>query len=241
MTTKQSKNVITSTLLAIVFCLIFSSCNNDNNNPYIPGTACYDFVTFVETSETGSVFTFQKSNDSELITLTSAERLNPEKVKPGSRIIIQYIPSGGQDVYQSGPITLYGIAQITNGKTDPMTMDEIRAWPSNRIKMHSISRSGNYIDVWLEANISNAPKRFVIVADQATVNDEYPQLYLIFESDNNVNIPRQVYGSFDLNPVWELNSCKGVQVHYQDVTGDEVVKFEKTSKVPIQPGGDIIE
>lgn len=241
MITKKFTSGLFAALIICFLGLFSSSCNSDNDQPYVPDNVCYDFVTFVSTSDKGSVFTFRKSNDSDLITLTAAVKIDTEKIKPGTRVIIQYVPSGGQAPYESGPITLYGIAMITNGNVEAKPMSEIESWSNERVKMQTIARSGNYIDVWIEAALSQEPKHFVIVADEATMDNEYPDLYLVFETDRTMGNIRQIYGSFDMSQIWDQTTCKGVTVHYTTYNGNETVKFEKQTHIPILPGGDPIE
>lgn len=241
MITKKFTSRLFAALIICFLGLFSSSCNSESNQQYVPDNICYDFVTFVSTSENGSVFTFRKSNDSNLITLTAAVKIDTEKIKPGTRVIIQYVPSGGQAPYESGPINLYGIALITNGDVEAKPLTEIESWQNERFKMQTITRSGNYIDVWFEAALSQKPKRFMIVADEATMDNEYPELYLVFETDRNMGNIRQVYGSFDMSKVWEQPSCKGVTVHYNTYNGNETVKFEKPTQLPIIPEDAPIE
>ena len=107
---------LTSALLAVFFTIALglTSCNTDDDNGGGVDNLCADFVTFVSTGDQGTVFTFRKSGDSELITLTAPVKVDTQQIKLGSRVIIPYVPSGGQAPYQSGPINLYNITRIIN-------------------------------------------------------------------------------------------------------------------------------
>lgn len=212
----------------IVIGLLSTSCNSDDNSGGgIPDNLCADFVTFVNTNDNGSVFTFQKSGDSELITLTAPVKVDVNKIKPDSRVIIQYIPSGGQQPYQSGPINLYGITRIVNGGVDKEELSTITTWEQNNIKIMTIGRSGKYLDVWAEAAFGSNPKRFVLAADEATLEDEYPQLYLVFVADDEFARIRPLYASFDLSSVWDLSTSKGVKINYNTASGPETLTLQK--------------
>lgn len=220
----------------IAICLLSTSCNSDDNGGGgIPDNLCADFVTFVSTNDNGSVFTFQKSGDSGLITLTAPVKVDVNQVKPDSRVIIQYIPSGGQQPYESGPIDLYGITRIINGGVDKEPLSTITTWGYNTLNMMTIGRSGKYLDVWAEAAFGGNPKRFVLAADEATLEDEYPQLYLVFVADDEFARIRPLYASFDLSSVWDLSTSKGVKVNYNTASGTETLTLQKSGREPLQP------
>lgn len=240
MTLKKHSISFLIILFAVVLGLSVASCNSEDDGAMkLPDNLCADFATFVSTNDQGSVFTLRKSGDSELITLTAAVKVDTEQIKPGSRVIIQYVPSGGQEVYQSGPITLYGITRILNEGIEEESLETIESWGHDFLNVHTIARSGQYLDIWAEAVCGTNPKRFVLVVDEATLSDEYPQLYLIFVTDDDQGRTRQVYASFDLSKVWELESCKGATVTYYTNTGTETMTLQKG--LPLQPGGDVIE
>lgn len=227
---------LTTILTVILAATMMSGCNDDNGGgSTIPDNLSTDFATFVSSGDQGSVFTLQKDGDSPLVTLTAAVKIDTEQIKPGSRVLIQYVPSGGQEVYESGAIQLYGILQITNGDIEAVAKSEIDSWRSDRMKLNSMTRTGDYINVWMEVTVSNAPQRFVIAADEATINDEYPQLYLVMTSDNEMGRSYNLYGSFDISDIWDLETCQGVRIHYSDRNGDDSKTFQKDGILPIEP------
>lgn len=220
----------------IAICFLSTACNSDDNGGSgIPDNLCADFVTFVSTNDNGSVFTFRKSGDSGLITLTAPVKVDVNQLKPDTRVIIQYIPSGGQQPYQSGPINLYGITRIVNGGVEQKPLSTITTWGYNTLNMMTIGRSGKYLDVWAEAAFGGNPKRFVLAADQATLEDEYPQLYLVFVADDEIARIRPLYASFDLSSVWDLSTSKGVKVNYNTASGTETLTLQKSGREPLQP------
>lgn len=226
-----------SCFIIAIAAVVLSSCKKESTVDVgpIPDNVCYDFVTFVNSNNSGSTFEFRKSGDSPLITLTSTASIKTSELAPGSRVIIQYLPSGGQDVYQSGPITLYGIAQITNGNATTAPMADISAWGSDDIRVVTLSRSGQYLDFWGEATMTGNPRRFALAADESTLGDEYPMLYLIVDADNVNGRVHQLYASFDMSAVWNLSTCKGVQVNFKTSAGEDFMVFDKGNRQPFQP------
>ncbi len=227
----KNKFTITFVLwLAILLVgLISVSCSSDGekSGDGLPSDMCADFATFENTSGNGSVFTLRKSGDSELITLTAPVRIDVGKIKPETRLIIYYTPSGGQMPYESGPIDLYGITAIQNGTPEPTPLAKIESWTSQSMKMVSLTRSGEYLDVWAELSLDARPERFTLALDEATADSAYPELYLVFTSDSQIGRVRQYYASFDLSDIWDLASCEGVKIRYLGGSGEETVTFSK--------------
>lgn len=223
-------------LSIIMISVVFTGCNSDDGpGMQLPDNLCYDFVTFVSSNEKGSVFEFRKSGDSQLITLTSTTRIDTEKIKPGTRMIIQYLPSGGQQPYQSGPINLYGIAQIINGKPVDKTLAEINAMHFEPMTVRTIERSGNYIDIWAQAFGAGGNISLDLYLDEATADSEYPEAYLIYTFTNIDGTARQIYASFDISDVLALPTSKGIKITYTTPSGKETVRFDKDLSLPIQP------
>lgn len=234
----KSISKLTALLLVLTMCFGFSSCNDDNKNGIqIPDDVLFDFVTVVSTGDKGTVFEFRKNGDSSLITLTAGVQLDDKKVKPGMRVIIQYVPSGGQQAYQSGPITLYGIAMIANGKAEITSLENIDAIDGGPMKMHTISRSGQYVDVWIEASYINAPVTLGIYVDEATIDDAYPTAYLKFVPDRNSleQRPSQLYGSFDIKEVLDRPTSKGIIINYTNGSSNDQIRFDKDNREPLLP------
>lgn len=222
---------LTTSVFAIIISVIAgiftTSCNSETDSGDIPGV-CYDFATFVSTSDEGTVFTLRKNGDSPLITLTAAVKVDISQLKPDTRVLIKYLPSGGQAPYESGPITLYGLGLIFTGDVDSEPLATIESWKSDVINLKTMTRSGEYLDIEALGDYSSKATKFCLVADEATLNDEYPQLYLVFEGDNGLGYPHQLYASFTLSNVWELPTCKGVTINYHNYSGMETQTFNKT-------------
>lgn len=230
-------NLISAILAVITIGLVTVSCNSNSSTPGgFPDNMQTDFATLVSTSNDGTIFTLRKSGDSPLVTLSAAVKVDESVIKVGSRVIISYVPSGGQGVYESGPITLYGLAGVFNAAITKEPMTTIDSWQSQRLKMMMISRSGQYLDIWAELEYKTEPQRFVLAVDESTVDNDFPEVYLVFSSDmTSIGTPRQFYASFDLSSVWDLESCKGLVIHYNDTAGNKTLKLEKEGKLPLQP------
>lgn len=234
---------IINKLLAIctlLFAFGMSSCNDDDNTTGggFPSNLNTAFATFVSSGDNGSVFTVQKSADSPVATLTSTTKVSSDALKAGERVILQYVPTGS-DAYASGPVTIYGIGKIINGKVSEATETEINGMRNDYLKMLIFDRTGAYINIWAEATLRNEPAKFTIVADKATLGDAYPKLYVVFETDSDMGSTRSVYASFDIASVFNQSTCEGVEVYYRTRGGYEKKRFDKA--LLVDPGTDPVE
>lgn len=218
--------------LLVVF--TFQGCRNDDEpSANIPREAVYDFVTFAESSENGSVLTLQKNADSPLISyISDIDFSRVKSIQLGERLIICYNRVDG-DTYTSGNITVYGYLKLANSDQNLLygSASEFNGWKCPPMKVNSLWRTGCYIN--LDANISvlhaASPESFVVVADESTVHYQYPELYIYYqnENDNDGDNPYRVYASFDVSDLWEHSSCKGVIVNYPSSDGFNSVLFNK--------------
>lgn len=223
----------------MIAALVFTGCSSDSGPvDGMPDNLCYDFVTLVSTGDHGTVFEFRKNGDSQLITLTAAVKIDTERVAVGSRLIICYVPAAGQMPYQSGAIALYGIAPVVNGEPVPATLDGIMDLKHDPLTVKTLSRSGNYIDMWGEGYGVGEDVTIVLYVDKSTVDTEYPSTYLVYDTGGSEGSLRQVYASFDISDLLSRPLCKGVKVTYFGRTGDETVCFGKDSALPVLPDGN---
>jgi hypothetical protein len=214
--------------------MLLSSCSdskdkNENDDTLI------DIVTLVSTGDAGSLFTFQQDGDSPLISLTSNYVIDSQYVKPGERMMIAYVPTSGV-AYQSGPINLVSYRDIINGKCLEGTASEYSSWGTEEQQIYSLWRTGNYINVHAGAYVKSAPKRYILVADKETLNDALPQLYLLFETDNNQSgALSAIYASFDISDIWNRSNVKGLRVHVNNAMGSNTIAIDKDSKDNLIP------
>lgn len=223
----------------MIAALVFTGCSSDSDvSDGRPDNLCYDFVTLVSTGDRGTVFEFRKNGDSQLITLTAAVKIDTERIAVGSRLIICYVPAGGQMPYQSGAISLYGIAQVVNGVPQPATLAAIEALKCDPLTVKTISRSGNYIDVWAEGYGAGEDVTVALYVDESTVGSDYPSTYLIYDAGDTEGTLHQVYASFDIDNLLSQPDCKGVKVTYYGRKGCETVCFDRESVLPLRPDGN---
>lgn len=205
--------------VAILFATLgfFSSCSDDSE----PAIDYYqNIVTFEgNVGNSASRFTYRAIDDSPLITLTAPDYVvETDSAKgqyPGVRVFITYsyvvTPPAGD---LSGNIRLVAAAKVyqdtvTAVPTIPLDFTE-------PYQVVTLTRSGQYLNL-----VSIAPetkfysRHFYLEADESTLGDAYPQLYLRMSTDAYASQGNEtrVIGSFDMSPVWNLPTAQGVEVH----------------------------
>lgn len=205
---RRLNHLMTSVLLS----LIFAACGDDGVDGPVDMT-CTDIVTFEGNDGSDAVFTFQKVDDTPLITLTARTTIDEEEIPVGKRLLIYYNPPENQ-AYKSGEITLLGAKRITQSTVATEWSKDFADWDRDRVYLYSTWRSGNYLNVHVRLTYSTEPRIFCLAADPQTLDSEWPDVYLIHklasETDSH---DRAYYASFDLTPVWERQGVKGIRLH----------------------------
>ncbi len=203
-------------LVVLLIATLLPSCSGDEP-PYNDSAELYDIVTYLEANANGTVFTFQKQDDSPLITLFAPGKwLDSSIFKTGCRMLIGYYPANGEP-YQSGNINLSVVSVINNGVLKTGDTEKIGNWDNDAIFLNSIWRSGSYINIYFRVEQSAEKRRFLLMMDEATSQDEYPQLYLVHDMlGQPENYTRRAYASFDISELWDKSDCRGVTIHVND-------------------------
>ncbi len=202
-------------LFIIVASILLVACNDDG--PYNEQIALYDIVTFEGNSTDGALFSFQRRDDSPLINLfAKGVNVNGESVKQHDRMLIGYYPESGK-AYTSGNISLISITPVNQDTLRIATKEGLVGWDADAVFLNSMWRSGKYINMYIRVDHSTESRDFSLTMDEATRNEEYPHLYLVHNLlDAPNNFTRRAYASFDISPIWNSESCKGVIIHIND-------------------------
>ena len=211
-------------MLALTLSTCLVSCNDDDKDDVEMFMA---FVTYAESSKDGSVFTTRPNNDLPLVTFTSGIVLDSKKYSTGKRYIIGYTTPSNKR-FESGPISLMTIMNVTNGKAEEATLNAIQGMQNNLLEVSMLQREGQYLNIEATAPIQFQPKTFGIYVDDETIGNARPDIYIGFETDNTGGAYRTFFGSFDLSPIWDLPSCEGVRIHFHSNREQIYRDFDKT-------------
>lgn len=235
----MKKTFLAFLMMLLTLGLGLTSCS-ETDNPINVDDIVYDVVTIASTSSDGTTFTFRKLGDSPLITLTTNQAITGQNAQVGQRVLIGYVPDSGNR-YESGSITLVAIAVAYGSEIKTGTSEPTSGWKSDPYTMVQLWRSGEFINVQLMAAFSSEPSAFDLYLDTTTADSEYPEFHVVFLRDFTSDVNRDVFGSYDISPVWNLGSCKGVKVFYNSNSGVQSSLITKNTSVEITPTGQPVQ
>lgn len=226
------KNLIL-TLLAVP-AMLFSSCEDKGGDN--TGLIYTDIVTVESIEPTSTTFTFREKENSALLTLIYAGDINknlPDNTfKEDTRIVISYKPNSGKH-YASGTISLIAASNIYGaGEAVPEVEREgMSDFMSSQISLNSLWRTGDYINAVFAATTGKTPLKCEMVADAETLDNDYPQIHLIFKPDESLTHQQYIfYMSYSLKDIFARSKCKGVEVFFNDPNmAAKSVTIKKTS------------
>lgn len=215
---KTTKTLMLGAVLAAA--TVLTACSDDKNN----GMNQYvftDYVTLTGDNDNGATFTMHVDMNSPLLTYTSTRRLPSDKVKVGQRCVIMYtFPDGrefqanGQIARSSGPIDVSAYQTCINGGIEWKTSEDTNRFMTNSVQCQGAWIAGNYLNFNVAGLYRNEPKAFKLVADEATIDKAMPDVYLIFEADDQVGGAwKEIYASLDVSDIWANNKYDGFVLH----------------------------
>lgn len=223
------KNIFLTTAVCAAT-LSLASCNS-NDDPEGGRTVIYSNIVTVESVEsTGASFSFQKMDDSPLITLTTTQSVSGDGVnllKKGMRIVLSYTPASGEQ-YKSGPITAYQwVKTYGEGAQLPVvSASSTSNWYTYAVQQVMVQRTGPYLNAGLVTN--DTPSECRMVVDEATVNDEYPKVYVIYKSSTGPQPTNYViYASYSMTDLMEHDNFMGLDVTYEDSYGKHTIRVDR--------------
>lgn len=213
---------------------VFISCNDSNDDSV---DMFMSFVTYTESTETGSIFTTRQNLDSPLITYTSSIVLKADQYPVGKRYIIGFTNEENKR-FVSGPINLAAVMNVINGKIETATPEAIAKLSAGSYHLSLLQREGTYINIEAAAPMQYAPKTFGLYMDENTADNEIPEVYVGYEPDNTGGYERQFYASIDISSVWNKPTCKGIRFHFKNNGMDSEYTFEKNAPSTPEPLND---
>ncbi len=223
-------NVFKKTLIPVVAAVLsLASCDTGED---IPSSPIYTDVVTVASMSPATVFTMTPPEGSQLVTLTYNGSINKEVFEVGDRVLISYQTDAER--YQSGTINLAGIG-LTFGEGKPfeeVTSASTGGFVSQEVNRAEAWRSGRYLNVAFTANNNTMPAECRVVLDAETKNDEYPQLYLLYNQKTITVSPETAfYMSYSISGLFDLSGCKGVKFNYTTASGKQQITIENPSSM----------
>lgn len=228
------RKILACLMLTVFAATYLTSCDDDEDVPVYPNDSFYDIVTFIGHSKGNAVFELQKDGDSEPVRLTATGfSLDTTSIKVDTRLLLGYVPKSGI-AYQTDEITVTGIGSIFNDKVRSVDMTTLPDWDKNEIYLFSLWRTGKYINLFCQLTYTVNNAAFGLLADEMTLDNEYPDLYLVYEMDSSPeSYNKNFYASIDISDVWNRSTCRGVTIHLNNSNlGEDTFTFSKITFTP---------
>ncbi|MBD5163370.1 MAG: hypothetical protein HDT09_01550 [Bacteroidales bacterium] len=195
-------------LLSLMAAVILTACsnNNDNNTVIISNFATLDVI-----SPNGAIFTVQNPGETQVTTLTASQAINADNFKAGTRVFVQYtLPD---DATTSAKNCTLMAMYNTDGAGDMIqnaTAESTKDWETIETQLSEVTITGSFINIIGQANCDYTKYSCKLYVDETTLNDEYPQLYLIFLNEGVNEQYLTFLGSWNFEHIRQLPTSKGM-------------------------------
>lgn len=202
-----------SLAVAALISIAFVSCNSKEDD----GPTLYDFMLFStleSISDNGCSFEVQKNSETAPVILTSSVQLDKSTYKAGNRYVIRYSCEANEP-FVAGPISLSAVLGCFSDTTVFSNVQEISDLSDDIIDVMGAELVGKWLNMTAVAPLIAGPKTFGAYVNEETLENEYPDVYVVFVSDNNSSYNRyQFFGSFDISNLIDINTVRGITLHY---------------------------
>ncbi|MDE6276659.1 MAG: hypothetical protein K2M06_00965 [Muribaculaceae bacterium] len=195
------------------------SKNSEPENPV--GDVFSDIVTLATTGEEGTTFVYRMLNDSPEITLTTTQRFQDATVKPGARLMLNYIAKNGTQ-HESGAINVLSYVKCFGPTITTASTSSPTAWASSKVFLSSAWRSGKWLNLSMALEMGTTARRFELVLDPATADSAEPELHIVFTPDVvNAGMSLPAYASYDISALWDRQETEGLKIFFVSPDGNE--------------------
>ncbi len=196
--------------------LALSSCDKDEDIDRAYTDYRYDIVTFLGQNATGAVFEYLGHGDSASVRLQSRVALS-EEVKANQRVLLRYDFADNTasdhrniNVYSCNGIVSDSLRQ-TGASPDSLPMHEV--------KLRSLWRTGEFINLHCQVEYINTARTFMLVADGQTLSNDTVNCYLVHDlRGERGTFWRDCYASFNVGALWKKPTFKVMRIYLNDKT-----------------------
>ncbi len=210
---KKCLQHLTFLLLAI---LALASCDKQEDIDRAYTDYRYDIVTYLEENGTGALFEYLGHGDSAAIKLQS--RVSVSEVKAHQRVLLRYDFADKASNADLRNIDVFGCSAIFSDSLR-MIMESPDSLPRHQVKLRSMWRTGEFINVHCLVEFTNKSRTFMLVADGKTLDNDTVDCYLTHDlRGERGTFWRDCYASFNVGALWKRQSFKCLRVYLNDVT-----------------------
>jgi len=202
--------------LVMLAVLALASCDKEEDIDRSYTDYRYDIVTYLGKNETGAVFEYLGHGDSAALKLQS--RVSVSEVKSNQRVLLRYD-------FADKAATADGMRHIDVFACNGIVSDSLRktqspdSLPRHQVKLRSLWRTGEFINVHCQVEFTNNPRTFMLVADGKTLDSDTVKCYLTHDlRGERGTFWRYCYGSFNVGVLWKRTTFKCLRIYLNDVT-----------------------
>ena len=201
-------------LLAVLVVLVSCDKQEDIDRAYTDYR--YDIVTYLGENGTGAVFEYLGHGDSASVTLQSSVDISKD-AQTHQRVLLRY-DFIDQVAGNRRDITVYSCNAIFNDSLR-MTMDGPDSLPRHEVRLRSLWRTGEFINLHCQVEYTGKSRTLMLVADGNTLDDDTVHCYLAHGlRGERGTFWRDCYASFNVGALWKRPSFRCLRVHVNDLT-----------------------
>ena len=204
-----------SYILLLLMTLAATACDSDKQVDSVQDSFRFDMVTYDGYADGVAQFTFIPRLDAPEITYVGRLGKQPE-IKEGQRVLLNYfVPAEASGSKQD--VIINGVSAIFSDTLRFAEKQRIDTISREAIRLASVWRTGNYINLHAEVEYTGKPRWFYMLMDKATWNSDTVDCYLVHNTFGATKyFWRQTYASFYVGGAWKKQSCCALRVHIND-------------------------
>ena len=185
----------------------------------------YDIVTYLGVNGTGAVFEYLGHGDSASVKLQS--RVTVKDVKTNQRVLLRY-EFADKSTGAERDVNVYGCNGIFSDSLR-QTQDSPDSLPCQEIKLRSLWRTGEFINLHCQVEYTGKARTLMLVADANTLASDTVDCYLVHDlRGERATFWRDCYASFNVGALWCKDTFRCLRIHLNDVTFPETAYYDFT-------------
>ena len=213
-------------ILLIAALMALASCNKQEDIDRSYTDYRYDIVTYLGQNATGAVFEYLGHGDSAAIRLQSVVDISQD-AKTHQRVLLRY-DFANKKASDQRDINVYNCYTIISDSIR-MTMDGPDSLPQHEVKLRSLWRTGEFINLHCQVEYTGKNRTFMLVADGNTLKDDTVHCYLAHGlRGEQGTFWRDCYASFNVGALWKRPSFHCLRVHLNDLTFPDTEYYDFT-------------
>ncbi len=219
-----------SILITALAAAAFSSCVNTDAPEYPEMERMHtDFATIISHGSQSVTFQVQEKEDSPVATMSAPVAIDPATFPANTRALVTYIHPDDKP-YESSTVTLCGLQTVYTKAPVKANINDFPEWDYSEIYLHGMWRTGKYLNISCTMNYVLDPG-FGLIIDEATIGNQYPDIYMTYLLNDTYDTQRPFYASVDISEVWDIESCRGLRIHLNNSNGEKIITINKQSTI----------